>query len=126
MARTLLVAFALTLMLVAAAACSGPSDPEVVPTTEEGYPIVRQDRLRFIPRELTIQPGQAVLFRNDETAIHDVVVNGENVSGDLRKGDEFLWRFDEPGTYLITCTYHPQMRLELEVVAASASPEASD
>ena len=126
MARTLVAAFALTLALVTAAACAAPSDPEVVPTTAEGYPIVRQDRLRFIPRELTIQPGQAVLFRNDETAIHDVVVNGENISGDLRKGDEFLWRFDEPGTYLITCTYHPQMRLELEVAAVPASPGASE
>lgn len=105
------------------ASCGGAAgDPEVVPTTVEGYPIVRQDRLRFIPRDLRIPVGQAVLFRNDETAVHDVLVDGVNVSGVMRKGDEVLYTFERPGSYRITCSFHPQMRATIVVEAAATEP----
>ncbi|MCS7294407.1 MAG: cupredoxin domain-containing protein [Chloroflexota bacterium] len=99
-----------------AACSSATSDPQAVPTTAEGYPIVNQDRLRFIPKRLTIPAGMSVLFRNSETAIHDVLVDGVNVSGNMRKGDEVLYTFESPGTFAITCSFHPQMRATIVVV----------
>lgn len=114
---------ALLALPILVGSCGGaPGDPEVVPTTVEGYPIVRQDRLRFIPRELTIPVRQSVLFRNSETAVHDVLVDGVNVSGVMRKGDEVLYTFERPGSYRITCSFHPQMRATIVVEAAASEP----
>jgi|GEM_PF-1233703 plastocyanin len=121
MSRTLrgrlLGAALMLLVAVALASCaSGTENPAVVPTTAEGYPIVNQDRLRFIPKKLTIPAGQTVLFRNSETAIHDVLVDGVNISGNMRKGDEVVYTFESTGTFTITCSFHPQMRATIVVV----------
>lgn len=116
--RGRLLGAALVLLTAGAlAACSsGSEEPAAVPTTAEGYPIVHQDRLRFIPKKLTIPAGQTVLFRNSETAIHDVLVDGVNISGNMRKGDEVIYIFDTTGTFTITCSFHPQMRATIVVV----------
>lgn len=119
------VTLALLAAVVAAGCAGSEGDPEVVPTTTEGYPIVNQNRLRFIPKNLTVPAGQTVLFRNSETAIHDVLIDGVNISGNMRKGDEVIYTFDHPGTYTITCSFHPQMRARIEVVPRESHPQAS-
>lgn len=81
-----------------------------------GAPEVDQDNLKFIPTELTVKPGEKVYFKNSETALHTVTIEGENVSGNMRKGEVFAWDAPtEPGDYKITCDYHPQMKATLTV-----------
>lgn len=72
--------------------------------------VVDQDSLRFSPNTLCVSPGQEVLFRNSESTIHTVTIEGKNESGTMKKGDEFRWTPPEPGRFDITCEFHPQMK----------------
>jgi plastocyanin len=82
----------------------------------EGAPFVDQDNLKFSPTELTVKVGEKVYFKNSETALHTVDVEGENVSGNMKKDDVFVFEFPSAGTYDITCAYHPQMKAKITVV----------
>lgn len=80
-----------------------------------GAPLIDQDRLQFIPSQLTVRVGETVYFKNSETALHTVNVDGKNVSGNMKKNDVFTWVFASAGTYKITCDYHPQMKATITV-----------
>lgn len=81
----------------------------------EGAPEVDQDNLAFKPTSLKVKAGEAVYFKNSETAIHTVDINGNNESGTMKKGDVFTYTFDAPGEYKITCEFHPQMKATITV-----------
>jgi len=109
---------ALALLLLSACGGDGDSTPNPHPDVPEGAPQVDQDNLRFIPTSLTVEPGTLVYFTNSETALHTVDIDGEDVSGDMRKGDLFTFTFEEEGEFKITCKYHAQMKATITVGAA--------
>lgn len=76
---------------------------------------IDQDNLTFKPSKVTIKAGEKVRFKNSESALHTVNVNGKNVSGNMKKDDSFLYTFAKAGTYKITCDYHPQMNASVVV-----------
>lgn len=80
-----------------------------------GGPEIDQQDLSFKPDKLTIKVGDVVKFKNSETALHTVDINGKNISGSMKKGDEFGWKFTSPGTFKITCDFHPQMHATITV-----------
>jgi plastocyanin len=80
-----------------------------------GAPFIDQDKLQFIPKELSVKVGETVYFKNSETALHTVNIDGKNVSGNMKKNDVFTWVFQQPGSYKITCDYHPQMKATITV-----------
>ena len=82
-------------------------------------PVVDQNNLTFKPDKLTAAKGQAVFFKDSESAIHTVTVNGKNISGTMKQGDIISWTPPSAGTYKITCDYHPQMR---SIVTVEAGP----
>lgn len=96
-------------------ASNGGSADTPAATVPEGAPEVDQDGLAFKPSELTVKTGEAVYFKNSETAIHTVDINGKNESGTMKKGDVFTFTFDTPGEYKITCEFHPQMKATITV-----------
>ena len=113
MLRALLaIAAALALALVACADPGVPA-PRDVP---EGAPFVSQDRLTFSPKELQVRVGERIYFWNGETAIHNLVFDSSARSPDMEAGDIFVWRFTTPGEHVVTCDYHPQMRLRVTVL----------
>lgn len=81
----------------------------------DGAAFVDQDNLKFIPSKLTVAPGEEVYFKNSETAVHTVTIDGENESGTMKKDDIFTFTFPTPGEYAITCDFHPQMRATITV-----------
>ncbi len=85
------------------------------PAIPAGAPFIDQDNLRFIPTELTVKAGEKVYFKNSETALHTVTINGTDESGNMKKNDIFIWEFPSPGEYKITCEYHPQMKSTITV-----------
>lgn len=86
------------------AVSSNPTKP--VPA---GAPLVDQDKLAFIPKELRVKAGTVVYFKNSESAVHTVNIANKNISGTMRKGDAFAWTFPAAGTFRITCDFHPAM-----------------
>lgn len=80
-----------------------------------GAPVIDQDKLKFIPGELKVKVGEKVYFTNSETALHTVDINGVNESGNMKKGDVFIFEFPAAGEYKVTCSYHPQMKATITV-----------
>ncbi len=116
----------LVLTVLISAACGQTSEPldatgvEPAPKVPSGVipagaPMIDQNNLKFSPNKLTVKAGNVIYFRNDETAIHTVTVNGRNVTGDMRRNDVHSWAIDLPGVYKLTCDYHPQMKATLTV-----------
>lgn len=91
---------------------NGDSEPVEIPA---GAPMVDQDNLVFIPDKLTVKSGEKVYFKNSETAIHTVTINGKNVSGNMKEDDVVIWIPEKAGEYKVTCDYHPQMKATIKV-----------
>lgn len=125
-----LVALAATSLLVVGAtvACGGGDDDDTETPTQAvatkagasataggavtvpaGAPEIDQDNLAFKPDKLTVKAGEKVYFKNSETALHTVTIDGKNVSGNMKKGDVVVWTPETAKSYKVTCDYHPQM-----------------
>ncbi len=77
----------------------------------------------FDTEELTIAPGDTVHFVNDDEAPH-TATHGENGEAadpaefDIElseAGTEGEVTLDEPGTYSVTCRFHPEMNMTITV-----------
>lgn len=79
----------------------------------QGAPEVDQDNLQFKPGSLDVKAGDKVYFKNSETAIHTVTINGTNVSATMKQNDIVEWTVPAPGVYRVTCDFHPQMKATL-------------
>lgn len=65
----------------------------------------------FEPNHLTVRAGAEIVWEFKGGAAHDVTADGGAFeSGRLRRGDEFVLTFDEPGTYTYYCTLHHVMQ----------------
>jgi len=109
---------ALVLGALAFGACgggdsNGQSTPAV--SVPAGAPQIDQKDLAFKPDKLTVKAREKVYFKNSESAIHTVNIEGKFNSGNMKKGDVFVWTTASAGTYKVTCDYHPQMRATIVV-----------
>ena len=110
-------AFALvTFIAFAALACgSGSTASDRPMNIPFDAPFVDQKNLRFDPSSLAVKAGETVYFKNSETALHTVTIDGKNESGNMKRDDVFAWIASTPGVFHITCEYHPQMRSTITV-----------
>lgn len=122
-----LVALALVLT-----ACDGAETPDVNGDgdgTPAGTPgaggagaEVIIDDLAFGDQEITVSAGTTVTWINNDSVGH-TVTNGEDgqAAADamfdepIGVGEEVTVTFDEPGTYQVTCTIHPEMNMTVVV-----------
>lgn len=66
----------------------------------------------FQPETLTVAPGTAVTWVNQDEEPHNVVAVGDPRafrSQGIDGGDKFTFVFDKPGTYAYICSVHPHM-----------------
>jgi plastocyanin len=91
----------------------------LVTSSLAGDPVtVGQQGLRFSSAELTVTKGQVVIFINNDTTSHNIMVVGEGLSinGGLQSpGAEFRVPFSKVGTYAVSCGIHPKMKLAITV-----------
>ncbi|MEX2079974.1 MAG: plastocyanin/azurin family copper-binding protein, partial [Dehalococcoidia bacterium] len=113
--RTAIVILLGTLAALAIA-CSGESGTDLADLTPVANPVIDQESLAFEPNAVAVRVGGTVTFRNAETAIHTVNVDGENVSGEMERDATFEYTFGAVGTFEITCDYHAQMKATVSVV----------
>ena len=77
---------------------------------------------QYGPREVTVHPGDTVLFNNDDSMSHTVTAADKSFdSGDIAAGSSWSHTFDKAGTYAYICTYHSWMHGTVKVVEASSS-----
>jgi plastocyanin len=71
---------------------------------------------------LTVAPGTAVRFVNDDGEAHTVTaVDRSFDSTGLDSGDAWTHRFTKPGTYAYFCALHPYMKGVIVVRASGGS-----
>lgn len=90
---------------------------------------VSQKNLQFNPFEMTVAVGDTVHWTNNEAdaTIHSVVQQGgaEINSPDIPPGAHFEWTFNTAGTYTLTCRFHPDMFMTMNVAEAQAAPKGA-
>ncbi len=71
----------------------------------------------FRPDCLSADAGATIALDNTGDAIHTFTLTGTDVDASVDAGDsgEASLSGVEPGTYAVTCTYHPQMVATLTV-----------
>ena len=101
------------------AAASEAAEPSEAAAAEE---TVRLSQFAFDPEELTFAAGTDVSFVNADSAAHTVTEGSDGTAVDDPIIDEELQQngssslvFDEPGTYDITCRFHPSMQMTITV-----------
>jgi plastocyanin len=86
--------------------------------------ITDDDEDAFVPRLVSIEPGQTISFVNNDDKDHTATGGGWD-TGVLAPGATGTVTFDEPGEFAYTCQFHPQMTGTIMVGGAEASPMAS-
>ncbi len=80
---------------------------------------VNQKGSRYSTESVTINPGEAINFINDDETVHNVSVKdeaGDYVAALVEKpGEEKTVTFDKPGEYSVLCMIHPKMRMTVSV-----------
>jgi plastocyanin len=72
--------------------------------------------LAFLPRRIEIVAGTTIAWKNDDPLDHTVTAADRSFdSGVIRSGATWSRTFSRPGTYQITCTPHPHMRVTVVV-----------
>ena len=88
------------------------------PTTGPAPRTVRaaMKNLAFLPRKLEIDAGTTVAWKNDDPLDHSVTAVDKSFdSGLIKSGATWRRTFPLPGTYHLTCTPHPYMRITVVV-----------
>lgn len=115
------------LLAVVAAGCGGKgAQDQQGPPAANVIRIVGKDNF-FEPTAIEIKAGQAYefVFKNEGTSVHNAIIKSKDAVGedfqtdvvvDAGQESKFRVKIDKAGTYVIDCTYHPEMKGELKVV----------
>lgn len=103
---------------VALAGCA-PSKPELVPSDDSAKAAitVRAYDNAFEPREIEIEPGQAVRWEFEGPAEHDVVAEDGSFVSELQRTGSYTHVFDASGEFPYDCSVHPEMTGIVRVTA---------
>ncbi len=108
--RIAVFAFALSLILctLALAACERPK-----PTTHT----VTMEGMKFQPEELTVAPGDVVVWVNKDLVAHTATSSEAGVFDSKLIAPDKSWKFTlrKKGDFAYVCTYHPTMKAMLHV-----------
>lgn len=112
--RRALVVLALLLL---ATTCQGSDEPPEPCTDPISATTVELADFSFRPDCLSADAGATITLDNTGDAPHTFTVEGTEVDVDLDAGSsaEATLSGVEPGTYAVTCTFHPQMEATLTV-----------
>jgi plastocyanin len=82
--------------------------PGTVPVAIQGF--------TFAPGGVTVPPGRAITWVNNDDSPHQVTVQGTKLRTDfILKGASATLRFDQEGVYAYACALHPGMKGSVEV-----------
>jgi plastocyanin len=68
----------------------------------------------FAPASLEVKVGDTVAFTNEDSAPHNVSIDGKNL-GDQATGASVTWKAEKAGSFPYSCTIHPSMTGEIVV-----------
>ncbi len=81
--------------------------------------LVHIKNFMFVPATITVAPGTAVTFVNDDQEPHTVTANDKSFDSEgLDTNQKFTHTFAKAGKYLFFCEVHPYMHGTVIVKAA--------
>lgn len=91
--------------------CGPTGKAELVPSDDDAKPdvTVRAYDNVYEPREVDIEPGQAVRWVFEGPADHDVVADDGSFVSELVRTGSYTHVFDEAGDFSYMCSVHPEM-----------------
>jgi plastocyanin len=87
------------------------------PVTAEDHVIIQKDRA-FSQTEITIKPGDFIVFKNSDEVTHNVFSISSGMEFDIRRqapGASSSVVFAKEGVAEIRCSIHPRMKLIVTV-----------
>ena len=88
------------------------------------FPTCAEDRTCFDPYTVSVDVGAGVVWTNSDNVLHTVTEPEGTFDGWMLPGEEFVFTFDTPGTYVYGCTVHPWAS-GVVVVGQDAGPETA-
>ena len=79
---------------------------------------VTQRDKTFVPGEVTLKKGDTVVFHNDDKIVHNMFSRTEGSEFNLKlqkPGEDKRQTFANPGTVVVRCAIHTQMKLVVKV-----------
>jgi plastocyanin len=105
-----IVAPFLLALLVLLPACEGGGTPSEPCTDPASATSVELADFAFRPDCLSVDAGATIALENTGDAPHTFTVGGTDLDVKVDPGGSDEVGFEvEPGTYSVTCTFHPQM-----------------
>jgi plastocyanin len=81
------------------------------------HPVNQKDK-EFSVTEITIKPGEQVLFKNDDSVTHNVFSNSKANAFTIKiqkPGETSTVEFKDEGVTEVRCAIHPKMKLVVTV-----------
>ena len=103
-------------LVVLLPACEGEGTPPEPCTDPASATSVELADFAFRPDCLSVDAGSTIALENTGDAPHTFTVGGTDLDVKVDPGgsDEISFEVD-PGTYSVTCTFHPQMEATVTV-----------
>jgi plastocyanin len=84
--------------------------PLAAPADTPAPTLVHIKNFMFVPATITVTPGTAVTFVNDDEEPHTVTANDKSFDSEgLDTNQKFTHTFAKAGTYMFFCEVHPYM-----------------
>ncbi len=71
--------------------------------------------MKFEPQNVTLQPGDTVVWHNRDLVPHTATSMGVFDTGPIAAGASKSWTATQAGRYDYICSFHPGMRASLSV-----------
>jgi plastocyanin len=88
-----------------------------LPVLAADHEVTQKDRT-FSESEITIKPGDKLLFKNEDEVTHNVFSMTTGMEFDLRRqapGASSTVPFEKEGTVEVHCSIHPKMKLIVHI-----------
>jgi plastocyanin len=82
--------------------------------SDDIHTIIQKGR-RFSVGEVTIRPGEALTFTNNDEFIHQIYSSDPFDSEERTPGQTLTEAFTQAGTFEVHCHIHPKMKLVVHV-----------
>ncbi len=80
--------------------------------------VITQKGKLFSPTDISLAPGDTIIFKNDDDTSHNVFASTEGMKFNLgiqKSGTETSHKFESPGDAEVRCAIHPKMKLKVTV-----------
>ena len=111
------IIFSLFIIVVILAGCSQQPTPSASPSASSGVIEIEISNFNYAPSSINVKVGDTIRWTNKDIAPHTVTSeSGSELSSQtLNIGQSYSHTFSNTGTYPYYCTFHPNMKGQVNV-----------